>query len=167
MSRKSIAILLVGISFGLVRLAEAQQQVAKIGLLGGSSASAYSARLETFRQRLRELGYVEGKNIAIEYRYGGDKFDRLPALADELVGLKVDVLIAPSTPAALAAKNATKSLPIIFLGVSDPVVAGLVDSLARPGGNVTGFTNIAPVLAGKRLELLKETIAKLSRVAVL
>src|SRR4029450_8537401 len=98
---------------------------------------------------------------------GEDKFDRLPALADELVGLKVDVLIASSTPAALAAKNAAKTIPIIFLGVSDPVAAGLVDSLARPGGNITGFTNIAPVLAGKRLELLKETVPKLSRVAVL
>ena len=122
---------------------------------------------ELFRRELRELGYVEGKNIAFEYRYADNKLDRLPALADELVRLKVDVLVTPGTPEALAAKNATKTIPIVFLGVADPVAAGLVDSLARPGGNITGFTNIGAVLAGKRLELLKETIPKLSRVAVL
>ncbi len=116
---------------------------------------------------LRELNYIEGKNIAIEYRYAENKLDRLPALADELVRLKVDVLLTASTPAALAAKKATTTIPIVFFGVSDPVEAGLVDSLARPGGNITGFTTIAAVLAGKRLELLKETIPKLSRVAVL
>ena len=148
--------------------AEAQQQakVPKIGWLGARSA-LQSTGLELFRRELRELGYVEGKNIAFEYRYAEDKFDRLPALADELVRLKVDVLVTPTTPAALAAKNATRTIPIVFLGVADPVAAGLVDSLARPGGNITGFTTIAAVLAGKRLELLKETIPKLSRVAVL
>ena len=150
----------------------AQQQPAKIpkiGFLASGTASGSSSifRSEVFRQQLRELGYVEGKNIAFESRYGEDNFDRLPALADELVRLKVDILVINTTPAALAAKNATRTIPIVFLGVSDPVVAGLVDSLARPGGNITGFTNIAPVLAGKRLELLKETVSKLSRVAVL
>ena len=126
-----------------------------------------AARRELFRREFRELGYVEGKNIAFEYRYAEDKLDRLPALADELVRLKVDVLVTPATPAALAAKNATRTIPIVFFSVADPVAAGLVDSLARPGGNITGFTNIAAVLAGKRLELLKETVPKLSRVAVL
>ena len=118
-------------------------------------------------RELRALGYVEGKNIAFEYRYAEGKLDRLPALADELVRLKVDVLLTPSTPAAVAAKNATKTIPIVFYSGSDPVAAGLVDSLARPGGNITGFTTISAVLAGKRLELLKETVPKLSRVAAL
>jgi len=149
-------------------VAQAQPaKIPKIGFLSSGTASGSTFRSEVFRQQLRELGYVEGKSIAFESRYGEDNFDRLPALADELVRLKVDVLVTNSTPAALAGKNATTTIPIVFLGVSDPVVAGLVDSLARPGGNITGFTNIAPVLAGKRLELLKETVPKLSRVAVL
>ena len=116
---------------------------------------------------LRDLGYVEGKNIAFEYRFADNKVDRLPALADELVRLKVDVLVTPGINEALAAKNATRTIPIVFMISADPVVAGLVDSLARPGGNITGFTDIGAVLAGKRLELLKETVPKLSRVAVL
>jgi putative ABC transport system substrate-binding protein len=157
------------LAFGVGALAQQQAKIPKIGFLasGAASGSGSIFRSEVFRQQLRELGYVEGKNIAFESRYGEDNFDRLPALADELVRLKVDVLVINTTPAALAAKNATRTIPIVFLGVSDPVVAGLVDSLARPGGNITGFTNIAPVLAGKRLELLKETVSKLSRVAVL
>jgi putative ABC transport system substrate-binding protein len=116
---------------------------------------------------LRDLGHVEGKNIAFEYRYTEGKLDRLPAFADELVRLKVDVFLASSTVEVLAAKNATSTIPIVFYSGGDPVAGGLVDSLARPGGNITGFTFISPVLAGKRLELLKETIPKLSRVAVL
>jgi putative ABC transport system substrate-binding protein len=153
--------------FALSTLAEAQQQakVPKVGWLGVRPASA--GRQETIRRMLGELGYVEGKNIAFEYRYADDHLDRLPALADELVRLKVDVVVTPSTPEALAAKNATKTIPIVFVNVSDPVAVGLVDSLAQPGGNITGFTNIAAVLAGKRLELLKETVPKLSRVALL
>jgi putative ABC transport system substrate-binding protein len=148
-------------------VAEAQQQarVPKIGWLGTGPNSGRG--LESFRRELRELGYVEGKNIAIEYRFAENKLDRLPALADELVRINVDVLLTGSTPAALAAKNATRTIPIVFVGLPDPVAAGLVDSLARPGGNITGFTTIQAVLAGKRLELLKETIPKLSRVAVL
>jgi len=116
---------------------------------------------------LRDLGYVEGNNIAFEYRYTEGKLDRLPAFADELVHLKVDVLLTSSTAEALAAKNATSTIPIVFYSGGDPVAGGLVDSLARPGGNITGFTFISAVLAGKRLELLKETVPKLSRVAVL
>jgi len=148
--------------------AEAQQQarIPKIGWLGPGSA-ALSTNRELVEQELRTLGYVEGKNILIEYRNADNKFDRLPALADELVRLKVDVLVTPSTPAALAAKSATKTVPIVFIGIADPVTAGLVDSLSRPGGNITGLTEIPEVLAGKRLELLKETIPKLSSVAVL
>jgi len=116
---------------------------------------------------LRELGHVEGKNIAVEYRFADNKLDRLPALADELIRLKVDVLVAVTTNDALAAKKATRTIPIVFLNVSDPIAVGLIDSLARPGGNITGITNIAAELSGKRLELLKETVANLSRVAVL
>ena len=116
---------------------------------------------------LRDLGYVEGKNVAFEYRFADDKLDRLPALADELVRLKVDVLLTPGTPGALALKKLPGLSPSFFLDVTDPVAAGLVDSLARPGGNITGFSSIEAVLAGKRLELLKETVSKLSRVAVL
>ena len=106
-------------------------------------------RFEVFRQGLRALGHVEGKNIAIESRYTEGKFDQLAELAAELVGLKVDVLIAVTTNAAIAAKNATRTIPIFFFGVTDPVAAGLVDSLARPGGNITGLTNVASVLSGK------------------
>jgi len=160
----AILVLLVG----CVGMGEAQQQakVAKIGWLGVRPDDSTTS-FELFRRALRALGYVDGKNITFEYRSADNKFDRLPALADELVRLKVDVLVTSSTPAALAAKNATRTIPIVFLNVADPVAAGLVDSLARPGGNITGLTNIAPVLAGKRLELLKETIPKLSRVALL
>jgi putative tryptophan/tyrosine transport system substrate-binding protein len=118
-------------------------------------------------QEIRKLGYIEDKNIAFEYRSADNKFDRLPALADELVRLKVDVIVTPGTAEALAAKKATRTIPIVFFGGGDPVAAGLVDSLARPGGNITGFTSIGAVLAGKRLELLKETVPNLSRVAVL
>jgi putative ABC transport system substrate-binding protein len=155
--------------FALSFPAHAQQpaKAPRIGLLAGSSSSGESPRVEAFRQGLRDLGHVEGKNIAIEYRYANARFDKLPALADELIRLKLDVLVASTTPAVQAAKNATRTIPIVFFGVFDPVAAGLVDSLARPGGNVTGFTNIATTLAGKRLELLKETVPKLSRVAVL
>jgi putative ABC transport system substrate-binding protein len=149
--------------------AEAQPatRIRRIGYLTANSAAAEKPRLDTFRQGLHALGHYEGQNIVIEYRFTDGKFDRLADLAAELVRLKVDVLIANTTNAALAAKNATKEIPIFFIGVSDPVEAGLVDSLPRPGGNITGLTNIALALAGKRLELLKETVPKLSRVAVL
>jgi putative ABC transport system substrate-binding protein len=149
-------------------IAEAQQQakVANIGWLGFRSASQ-APGTEVFRREFRALGYVEGKNIAFEHRDAEGKPDRLPAVADELVRLKVDVIVTASTVGALAAKNATRTIPIVFYSAGDPVATGLVDSLARPGGNITGFTNITALLVGKRLELLKETIPKLSRVAVL
>ena len=142
-------------------------KVARIGYLTANSSSAELPRVDAFRQGLRALGHVEGQNIVIEYRFTDGKFERLPDLAAELVRLKVDVFVANSTNAALAAKNATRTIPIFFIGVSDPIAAGLVESFARPGGNITGLTNIAPVLSGKRLELLKETVPKLTRVAVL
>jgi putative tryptophan/tyrosine transport system substrate-binding protein len=123
---------------------------------------------ESFQRDFRKLGYVEGKNIAFESRFADTKYDRLPALADELVRLKVEVIITPGSNDTRAAKSATRTIPIVFTGAgSDPVALGLVDSLARPGGNVTGFAQIGSGLAGKRLELLKETVPKLSRVAVL
>jgi ABC-type uncharacterized transport system substrate-binding protein len=155
------------ILFAVSNSVEAQPstKIPKVAWLGTRPASASGPEL--FRRELRELGYIEGKNIVFEIRSTEGKVDRLPALADELVRLKFDILLTPSTIDALAAKNATKTIPIVFLGGGDPVVDGLVDSLARPGGNITGVTNIAPVLAGKRLELLKETIPKLVRVAVL
>ena len=167
MNSKSLFWLLITVLLTAAPPAESQQQakLPTIGWLGARSASA-PAR-EVFVREFRALGYVEGKNIAFEYRYAEGKLDRLPALVDELVRLKVDVLLTPSTPAAVAAKNATRTIPIVFYSGSDPVAAGLVDSLARPGENITGFTTISAVLAGKRLELLKETIPKLTRIAAL
>jgi putative ABC transport system substrate-binding protein len=146
--------------------AEAQQaaKVARIGWLG-----AHPTRLppEAFLQGLRDLGYVEGRNLVIEYRDADGKPERLPALVAELVALRVDVIVAPPTVAALTAKQATRTLPIVFIGAADPVTSGLVTSLARPGGNVTGLSNLAPELVGKCLELLKQAVPGVSRVAVL
>ena len=146
--------------------AQQQAKLPKIGWLLVRPVASSSV-LEGGRRELRALGYEEGKNIAFEYRSADNKLERLPTLADELVRLKVDVIVAAALNETLAAKNATKTIPIVFFSGGDPVVAGLVDSLARPGGNITGFTAIGAVLAGKRLELLKETVSKLSRVAVL
>ncbi|HEX9455231.1 MAG TPA: ABC transporter substrate-binding protein, partial [Candidatus Binatia bacterium] len=137
----------------------------KIGWL--SAVAGANPGQQKIVRMLRELGYVEGKNIVYEYRYADSKLERLPALADELVRLKVDLLLTPGTPGALALQKATRTIPIVFADVTDPVAAGLVDSLARPGGNLTGFTSVETLLAGKRLELLKETVANLSHVAAL
>jgi putative ABC transport system substrate-binding protein len=145
----------------------AAQQPVKIPKIGWLFAAAPNTGQEAIVRMLRDLGYVDGKNISFEYRYANNKLDGLPALADELVRLKVDVLLTPGTPGALALKTATKTIPIVFFDVTDPVAAGLVDSLARPGGNITGFSSIEALLAGKRLELLKEAVPKISRVAVL
>ena len=151
--------------------AEAQQpaKIPKIGFLnaGFGSASGIPWR-EPLQRELQKLGYIDGKNVAFIYRYADTKYDRLPVLAQELVRLKVDLIITPGANDTRAAKNATQTIPIVFTGAgSDPVTLGLVDSLARPGRNVTGFAQIASTLAGKKLELLKETVPKLSRVAVL
>jgi putative tryptophan/tyrosine transport system substrate-binding protein len=147
--------------------AQAQQQTkaSKIGWLSVRRASNIGQ--ETIVAMLRDLGYVEGKNVVFENRFADNKLDRLPALAEELVRLKVNILVTPGTPGALALKKATQTIPIVFTDVTDPVATGLVDSLARPGGNLTGFTSVEAALAGKRLELLKETVPKLLRVAVL
>ena len=169
-NRKLAGFLIVVVTLTICgAVAEAQQpaKIKRIGYLAGISASSDLPRFEAFRQGLRALGHIEGQNIAIESRYTEGKFERLPEIAAELVGLKIDVFVAVTTNAALAAKNATRTIPIFFFGVTDPIAAGLVDSLPRPGGNITGLTNIASVLSGKRLELLKETVPKLSRVAVL
>ena len=144
-----------------------QTKIPKIGWLGGRSPGGPGSGGENMRLALRNRGYVEGKTVTIEYRYAEDKLDRLPALAEELVRLNVDLIIAPTTVEARAAKAATKTIPIVFYNVPDPVDSGLVDSLARPGANITGFSTINALLAGKRLELLKEMIPKLTRVAVL
>jgi putative ABC transport system substrate-binding protein len=148
---------------------EAQQpkKVPKIGFLDPDTPSSSSRRIDMFRRGLRELGYVEGQNIAIEYRYSEGKVERLAALAGELVRLKVDVIVTRSTPAVRAAKNTTNTIPIVMLATGDAVGSGFVSSLARPGGNITGMTNIAPELTGKQLELLAEIVPKLSRVALL
>jgi putative ABC transport system substrate-binding protein len=168
MRSRLVPLVLSAVLFVFSIKAEAQQagKIVKIGWLssGSSSAPASVSQLDRFRRQLSELGYIEGKSIAIEYRFAGDNFERLPTIVDELANLRVDVLVTVSTPVALAAKNATKTIPVIFLGVSDPVGAGLVDSLARPGGNITGFTNIGSVLAGKRLELLREINSKLPKL---
>jgi len=152
-----------------VHTAEAQQpgKVPQIGVLVSASASASVSRIHAFQQGLRELGYNEGKNIVVEYRYTEAKLDRLPELVAELVRLKVDVIVTDTSRAIDAAKNATKTIPVVFIGLTDPVGEGQVSSLAQPGGNLTGLSILAPELNGKRLELLKETLPKVMRVAVL
>ena len=160
----SVGALLFALSFE----AEAQElkRVPRIGFLT-SSPSVFPDRNEAFRQGLRELGYVEGKNIVIEWRYAEGKIDRYPALAAELVRLKVDIIVAGSPTTTIFLKEATTTIPIVMGYHTDPVGTGLVASLARPGGNITGLSVLAPELGGKRLEILKEVVPKLSRVAVL
>jgi putative tryptophan/tyrosine transport system substrate-binding protein len=152
-----------------VSLAEAQQpaKVHRIGVLSARSSSTESTRAEAFRQGLRELGYVEGKSIAIDYRYAEGKFERLPDLAAELVHLKVDVILTLGVPPTRAAKQVTTTIRIVMAGGSDPVRTGLITSFARPGGNVTGISDLNVDLITKRLELLKEVVPKTSQVAVL
>ena len=145
--------------------AQQAKKIPRVGFLVPGSPSSYSARIEAFRQGLGELGYVEGQNIIIEYRYAEGKSDRFPVLASELVQLKVDVIVTGTTPAIQAVKNTTSTIPIVMAEVADPVAVGLVASFARPGGNITGFTTLSPDLDGKRLELLKETLPKVTRVA--
>jgi len=167
MSKKVICLALSAVLFALCLPAEAQQptKIPRIAKLIGAPPSADLARTEAFRQGLRELGYVEGKNIIIELRSAEGKLDRLPALAAELVRLKVDVIVTAGPIPTRAAKEATTTIPIVMTNDPDPVATGFVASLARPGGNITGLSTLAPELSGKRLELLKETVPKLSRVA--
>jgi putative ABC transport system substrate-binding protein len=165
--RKSLSLVLILATLGTTTaIAEAQKsaKVPKIGFLSGGLRGPIH---EAFRQGLRELGYVEGKNIVIEYRWAEGKFERLSGLAADLARLKVDVIVAPITLDALAAQQATSTIPIVMALSTDPVGTGLVASLARPGGNITGLTTLSPELNGKRLELLKETVPKLARVGVI
>lgn len=167
-TKKIFCLILGGVFFAPCVSADAQQtgKIYSVGFLSGAfpGPSHWTTKL---RVALRALGYAETKNIAIESRYSENRFDRLPALAEELVRLKPDVIVAGGRNDTRAARNATKTIPIVGLSLLDPVADGLLDSLARPGGNVTGFTPIADVLVGKRLELLKETVPNLSRVALI
>jgi len=161
----TLCAMLLALSFA----AEAQQpaKIPRIGFLITGTSTTYAPGIEAFHQGLREFGYIEGKTIIIEYRYAEGRSERLSELAQELVRLKVDVIVAPGTPGVQAAKQATKTIPIIFPGVADPVAFGFVASLARPGGSITGLTNFSPELSGKRVELLKEALPWISRLAVL
>ena len=170
MPRRALA-LLVTLALGLLvaplaATAQPPTPVHRVGYLLGSTREQEPA-LEAFLEGMRALGYVEGQNLVMEYRAAEGQYERLPALAAELVRLKVDVLLAVITPAALAAKHATTTIPIVMMGVGDPVGSGLVDSLARPGGNVTGLASLDPELVGKQLELLKDVLPTVSRVAIL
>jgi putative ABC transport system substrate-binding protein len=167
---KKVTLLALGVLLLVLHFPAQSQQPARIpriGILIAASTSFYSARVEALRQRLGELGYVEGKNIVIEYRYAEGKLERLPDLAAELVQLKVDVIVTAPSPGALAAKKASATIPIVFSDAADPVGAGIVSSLARPGGNITGLSVMGQDLDGKRLELLKESFPKVARVALL
>jgi putative tryptophan/tyrosine transport system substrate-binding protein len=163
------AILVCAMLFALYSAVEAQQseKTPRLGFLAPGSAASYSARVEAFRQGLHELGYAEGENIVVEYRFAGGTFDRLPELAAELVRLNVDAIIAGGQPAVHAAKQATGTIPIIMGQAGDPVGAGLIASLARPRGNITGLSDFTVGVITKRLELLKEVVPRVSNVAVL
>ena len=152
-----------------ISLADAQQtgKIFRIGFLDNSTASGMAVFLEAFRQELSKLGWIEGKNITIEYRFAEQKNERLSELAADLVRLKVDLIVASGTPSSLAAKRATTTIPIVIANAGDPVGSGLVASLARPGGNVTGFSNLSFELNTKRLEILKDAVLKLARVGLL
>jgi ABC-type uncharacterized transport system substrate-binding protein len=169
--KQLFSILLIVAVVVVAAMAQAQQpkKVPRIGYLSAGNLTSESSRAEAIRLALRDLGYIEGQNIAFEYRYAEGKPDRFPALAAELVGLKVDIIVVGGGNRIVpAAKNATKTIPIVMTGPGlDPVEAGFVESLARPGGNVTGLTNLGMELGGKRLELLKEAVPKVARVAVL
>jgi len=164
--------LVTTVAFGilLAPLATQAQQsgkVHRIGFLGNSTAALEANLVGPFREGLRDLGYVEGRNVLIEYRWAEGKYERFPALIAELIAMKIDVIVTAGTPATLAVKKATTSVPLVMVAVGDPVGTGIVASLNRPGGNITGLTSISPELEGKRLELLREVVPKLSHVAVL
>jgi putative ABC transport system substrate-binding protein len=169
MKAKILVYALPALFLATIHLAEAQQpkKIPRIGYLSGSSPSAIAARIELFRQGLRELGYMEGKNILIEWRFAEGKLDRLPELSAELVRVKVDIIVSAGPQVTRPAKEATSTIPIVMAFDNDPVGNGFVASLARSGGNITGLSNLAPELSGKQLELLKEIVPRLSRVAVL
>ncbi|HEY6368320.1 MAG TPA: ABC transporter substrate-binding protein [Candidatus Binatia bacterium] len=169
MRKKVLGLALSAMLFALCISVHAQHtaKIPRIGYLSAASAPEVAFRTEPFRQGLRELGYVEGKNIVIEHRYAEGKFERLPALAAELVRLKVDIIVTAGPSATRPAKEATATIPIVMTQDSDPIANGFIASLARPGGNITGLSTLAQELSAKRLELLKEIVPKLTRVAVL
>ena len=169
MKRKIIVLTLSALLFALCSSADAQQptKVARIGFLDNATASGTAVLVDAFRQELSKLGWIEGKNITIQYRFAEQKGDRLPGLAADLVRLKVDLIVVPGTGAASAAKNATTTIPIVMTSPADPVGAGLVASLARPGGNVTGLSSLGTELHTKRLEILKDAVPKLAVVGLL
>ncbi len=167
---KLVGLVAIGVAFALCgAVAQAQQtgKVPRIGFLDSSTASGMAVLLDAFRQELLKLGWIEGKNIIIEYRFAEQKNERLPELAADLVRLKVDLIVVPGRPAAFAAKSATVTIPIVMVNDADPVGVGLVTSLARPGGNVTGLSSLGVELATKRIEILKDAVPKLARVGVL
>jgi putative tryptophan/tyrosine transport system substrate-binding protein len=170
MTEKLFFRLLAIVLLAIASSAEAQQtsKVHRVGVLVTTSRSAGAGNIKAFQQGLRELGYIEGKNIIVEYRYADGKMEPLPELMAELIRLKVDIIVTNSAAPIRAAKNPTETIPIIFAAItSDPVGDGLISSMARPGGNVTGFTILAPELNGKRLELLKEAFPKITRVVLI
>jgi putative ABC transport system substrate-binding protein len=169
MRRRDFVVLLGGAVAAWPLAARGQQsrKVPRIGVLLPGTAASFALRTKAFLEGLRDLGYVDGQTIAIEWKWGQDRVERLPELAAELVGRNVDVIITGGTPAAKALKSATGTIPIVMAIIGDPVAAGLVESLARPGGNATGFSIVAPDLSGKRLELLKEIVSEISPVAVM
>jgi putative tryptophan/tyrosine transport system substrate-binding protein len=169
MKTKILVYALQALILATIHLAEAQQpkKMPRIGFLSGGSPSSVATRVEAFRQGLRELGYVEGQNIVIEYRYADGKFNRLPELTAEVVRLKVDVIVSGGPAPTRAAKEATVTIPIVMAQDSDPLGSGFIASLARPGGNITGLSTLGTELSGKRVELLKEIVPRLSHMFVL
>jgi putative ABC transport system substrate-binding protein len=169
MHRRELITLLGGAAAAWPLAASAQQphKVARIGFLGNSTAALEANLVGPFRDGLRELGYEEGRDIVIEYRWADGRYERFPVLIAELVALKVDAIVTAGTPASVAVKNVTTTIPLVMVAVGDPVATGLVASLARPGGNITGLTSMSVEMEGKRLELLREMIPKISHIAVL
>src|ERR1700751_3742710 len=165
--REFITLLGGAAAWPLAASAQQSRRVPRIGVLLLGTPDSFAGRIEAFSEGLRDLGYVDGRTVAIEWKWAQDRADRLPDLAAELVRSQVDVIVTGGTPAAQALKNATRTIPIVMAIVGDPVAAGLVDSLSRPGGNATGFSIVAPELGTKRLELLKEIVPNLSSIAVL
>jgi putative ABC transport system substrate-binding protein len=159
-------ITLLGYAVAWPLASRAQGRIPRVGFMGNSTAALEANLVDSFREGLRELGYEEGRNIAIEYRWADGQYERFAALVTELIAAKVDVIVTAGTPAALAVKKATSTVPLVMVAVGDPVGTGLVPSLARPDGNLTGLSSVAPDLEGKRLELLREIVPSVSRIAV-
>ena len=166
MRRREFITLLGGVAVTWPLAASAQSKTPRIGFMGNSTAALEANLVDAFREGLREHGYEEGRNIVIEYRWADGKYERFPALVAELIAAKVEVIVTAGTPAALAMKKATTTVPLVMVAVGDPVGTGLVPSLARPGANLTGLSSVAPDLEGKRLQLLREVVPTLSHVAM-